>query len=313
MPAIQTAAFTVVTPNYLAHAYSVRKSFLAHHPGCEFFIGLIGYENHIPEKNDCVFICLNELTDERINGMVRRYTPFELSCALKPYFATHIFETRPQVNRLIYLDGDMYVFGPFHPQSDAAVTLSPHRTQHIKYLPGGDDFSSISLLRYGVYNAGYFELLRKPETTRFVAWWQSLLEHHAYNKPDENLFTDQLWLSAVPSFFDDVFINKNPGCNIGFWNLIERNVRYENGSWLVNGVPLILFHYSTYNIETPERPVNFDHPFLTFAEHPSLKPLFEIYRRGLMEAGYEKIKNLPYPFQYEQPGKKKPWWKRLFR
>jgi hypothetical protein len=308
-----TAAFTVVTASYLAHAYSLRKSFLEHNPGCDFFICLVGYASHVPEKKNYSFVYLDQLKDTRIKGMTARYNPFELSCALKPYFAEHIFGAYPGIERLIYLDGDMYVFGAFKPLTNAAITLSPHRTVNVNYIDGLNNFSAISLLRYGVYNAGYFELLRKPEASSFLKWWQLLMENHAYNKPTDHIFTDQLWLTAVHSFFDDVFINKNPGYNAGFWNLIERKITTGNNGYEVNGQALILFHYSNYKIEEPERLVNFDDPYLSFTTLPELKPIFESYRQGLLEAGYDNIKTLPYPFLYQQlDTTKKNWFQKLF-
>lgn len=316
MPAIipeqHTTAYTVVTPSHYAYAVSLRKSFLQHNTGCNFYIGLIGYAHHITAEKGIDIIYLDALKDERIEGMLQRYNPFEISCAFKPFFASHIFTAIPTVDRLIYLDADMYVFGCFAQQTDAAITLSPHRTVHVNFLPGLDNFSTVNLLRYGVYNAGYFELIRKPETLRFLNWWQTLLEHHAYNKPEEHLFMDQIWLSAAPSFFDDIVINKNPGYNVSVWNLIERTVTSQNGQYLVNGQPLIMFHYSTYNLDAPEQLLNFEHPALSFASHPELIPLFKLYRDAVLEAGYEKLKLIPHPFKYRPPAKKKKWWQKIF-
>ena len=81
-----TTAFTVVTPNYLAHAWSLKKSFLQHNPDVEFIIVILGYRSHCPQANydNCYF--LNSLSDSRIEGMIRRYQPFEMNCALKPFF-----------------------------------------------------------------------------------------------------------------------------------------------------------------------------------------------------------------------------------
>lgn len=313
IPDIETAAYTVVTPNHFAQAVSLRKSFLLHNPGCHFFIGLIGYRNHIAAEDGVDIIYLDALADERIGGMTQRYNPFELSCSFKPFFGSHIFSAKPYINRLIYLDGDMYVFGPFKQLTNAAITLSPHRTVHVNFLPGLDNFSTVNLLRYGVYNAGYFELLRKTETIRFLNWWQMLMEHHAYNKPEEHLFADQIWLSAAPSFFDDIFINKNPGYNASVWNLIERKVTSQDGLYFVNGVPLIMFHYSTYDLDVPDQLLNFEHPALSFASHPELKPVFKIYRDAVLEAGYENLKSIPHPFSYKPPAKKKKWWRKIFR
>jgi hypothetical protein len=308
----KTTAFTVITPNYLAHAYAVRDSFLQHNPNYNFIICLIGYEEQVPINKNCSILFINQLKDDRIKGMTERYNPFELSCALKSFFARHIFAHFSQVDRLIYLDSDILVFGQCKKISEAAIIISPHRTVNVNYLPGLENFSTISLLRYGVYNAGYFELLRKTETFIFLKWWQNLMEKYAYDKPGEYLFTDQLWLTSVPSFFDDLFINKNPGYNVAFWNLLERKVSEKENSWFVNSEPLVFFHYSKYNIEEPLKLVNFNHPYLSFTQFPELKPLFEMYRKSLLKAGYEEIKNLAYPFPLKHMDKKKSWWRKLF-
>ncbi len=308
----KTAAFTVVTPNYLAHAFSLKKSFLQHNPEFGFFIGILGNESHCPDMNfnGCYFV--NSINDSRIEGMIRQYAPFEMNCALKPFFAAHILEHHNDVQRLIYLDSDMYVFGTFASITEAAITLSPHRTKNTAYLPEPKNYSIISLNRYGVYNAGYFELQRKAEAFAFLDWWKELLEHTGYEKPDEHLFGDQLWLNLVHSFFDDVYINKNPGYNVAIWNLIERQVEERNGTYYVNNQPLVLFHFSKYNIAEPDKLVNYTEPYLTFKHFPVLKAIYQKYREGLIEAGYEKYKSIPYPFYYEQASKKKPWWKKIF-
>jgi hypothetical protein len=308
----KTTAFTVITPNYLAYACAVRDSFLQHNYNCNFVICLIGYEDLVPIKKDYSMLYINQLEDERIQGMIERYNPFELSCALKPFFASHIFSHFTSVERLIYLDADILVFGQFKKISEAAIIISPHRTVNVNYLPGLENFSTISLLRYGIYNAGYFELLQKPEAFIFLKWWQALMEKYAYDKPDEHLFTDQLWLTAAPSFFDDLFINKNPGYNVAFWNLLERKVSKNENSWFVNNEPLVFFHYSKYKIEEPLKMVNFNHPFLSFTQFPELIPLFEKYRKSLLEAGYEETKSLAYPFPFKDAAKKKGWWRKLF-
>jgi hypothetical protein len=58
--------------------------------------------------------------------------------------------------------------------------------------------------------------------------------------------------------------------------------------------------------------VYYNEPYLTFNNFPALKTIYQKYRDGLLEAGYEKIKSIPYPFSYQKSSKKKAWWKKLF-
>jgi len=305
-----TVAYTVVTPNYLAHAWSLKKSFLTHNPDSVFFICLVGNENHYPEMNTENVYFINSLNDSRIEGMILRYDPFELTCNLKPFFAAHIFEHNIHLQRLIYLDSDMYVFGRFALLTEAAITLSPHRTKNIGQIPGKEIDNSLN--KYGVYNAGYFELRRKNEAFAFLEWWKMLMEKSAFNKVDEHSFSDQLWLNAVPSYFDDFYINKNAGYNVAIWNLIERKIEERNEIYFVNDQPLVIYHFSKYNMEEPGKLVYYDEPYLTFDNFPELKTIYQKYREGLLDAGYEKIKSIPYPFSYSQDSKKKTWLKKLF-
>lgn len=309
-PGLTTIAYTIVTPGYLAHAWSLKKSFLKHNPDADFIICLVGNEEHYPEKNTDNIYFINSIKDSRVEGMKQRYDPFELTCNLKPFFGAHIFENNSQMQRLIYLDSDMLVFAPFLQLTNAAITLSPHRTKNIGQLPGPEIDNSLN--RYGVYNAGYFELQKKEEAFAFLDWWKRLMDKSAYNRPDEHLFSDQLWLNAVHSFFDDVYINKKPGYNVAIWNLIERKVENRNGKYFVNEHPLVMYHFSKYKLEEPDKLVYYNEPYLTFANFPELKALYQEYRKGLLEAGYEKIITTPYPFSYQDSSKKKPWWKKLF-
>lgn len=245
--------------------------------------------------------------------MLLRYNPFEISCTLKPYFALYILSQYPSVYRLIYLDSDTHVFGEIVQQSQAAITVTPHRTKNINYLSGLDNFSVTELLRYGVYNGGYFELLRSDEVIRFLIWWAMLLEKYAFALPDKHIFTDQLWLSVIHSFFDDIHITKNPGYNAGFWNLIEKNITEEKGNFLVNNEPLVFYHYSRYKLEFPDNMVDFDNPMFDFKNVPVIKRLYDIYRNSVISFGYEQCRNIPYPYKQLLVVKKKNLWQRLLR
>jgi hypothetical protein len=73
-----------------------------------------------------------------------------------------------------------------------------------------------------------------------------------------------------------------------------------------------MYHFSKYKIEEPGKLVFYDEPYLTFNNFPELKTIYQKYRQGLLDAGYEKIKTIPYPFSNSQVSKKKAWLKKLF-
>jgi hypothetical protein len=296
---MKVAGFTVVTPNYLAHGRSVRDSFLRHHPDCDFYIGIIGSPENIPDQytEDVYFI--TQIQDSRMEAMLKSYTAFEMSCAVKSYFASYFFEKFPSIDRLVFLDGDILVFNSMT-FSTASITISPHRTRQTGFYPFSNSLSDVSLNRFGVYNAGYFEVMRDDEGLRFLNWWKDLMSTMCYDRPDEHLFTDQLWLNAVPAFFENVQIIKNPGYNVAYWNLIERTVKEKEGQFFVEDQPLVFYHYSSYNIEKPDAMTAFVEDYLSFENFPQLRSLYKEYETSVRKHGYDKYKSLVYPFAQEK-------------
>lgn len=309
---MKSAGFTVITSSYLAHALSVRESFLKHNPGSEFYIGVAGKREDLLTADTSGIYFHTDINDSRISAMQQQYTALEMTCALKPYFTSFLFDSKPGPDHLIYIDADILVFGRFGGDTDASIVLSPHRTSTIGFLPEPHPLSDISLNRFGVFNAGYFEVRKDKEGLRFLDWWKDLMARMGYAKPDEHLYADQIWLNCVPAFFESVYINRNPGYNIAYWNLIERKFMEENGKRFVNSEPLVFFHYSHYRFEEPERMTSFDSSFLSFQHFPELRPLYKEYEDNVMKHGYQQYKAIAYPYGPGQGKKKKGLIKNLF-
>lgn len=312
MPGIKMAGFTVVTPNYLAHGLSLRESFLRHNPGHDLYICVIGSKEDLPATEPGQVYFINAIRDSRIEAMLQQYTAFEMSCAVKPFFASLLFDSIPGLEHLIYLDGDIMVFGSFRSPAKAAITISPHRVNTIGFLPEPHPLSDISLNRFGVFNAGYFEVMKQEEGIRFLEWWKQLMSNMCYNQPDDHLFVDQLWLNCIPAFFENVFINRHPGYNLAYWNLIERELTEQDGRWFVNGEPLVFYHYSHYKFESPEKMTSFANDFLSFSNFPLLRSLYSQYGMAVARHGYQQYKSIPYPYAPEEKKNKKGFLGKLF-
>jgi hypothetical protein len=66
------------------------------------------------------------------------------------------------------------------------------------------------------------------------------------------MFTDQRWMYLAPVFVPDPLILRHPGYDVAYWNLPHRDIRRrEDGTWLVNGQPLVFFHFSGIDPEDP--------------------------------------------------------------
>lgn len=302
---MRTIGYTIVAPNYLAHGLSLQESFLRHNPGCSFHVCVVARPEDLPEEDRAGLIFVSSIQDTRVPGMLEKYKVFEMVCALKPFFAHHLFHIFPEADHLVYFDSDILVFNRLASPPKAAITLTPHRMEHTGFLPESNVHSDFSLQRFGIFNAGYFEVTRSPEGLRFLEWWMQLLEDQCFFDPDKHQACDQLWLNCVPVFFEDLHINRHPGYNMAYWNLIERKLEAQPGGWTVNGEPLVFFHFSHYQIETPEKMSSFDSPFLSFSQFPELRPVYKAYEEGVIKHGYSHFKPIPYPYTVRERDVKK--------
>lgn len=213
------------------------------------------------------------------SDMQRRYTPFELCNALKPFLLRYLL-TQTSHDKICYFDGDIYVFDSLQEaiwdQLDAyTILLTPHL-----YLTPADDAAMVgrdlAVLQHGVYNGGFVGLRRSADADRFVRWWGVRTLTAGYKRLDEGLNCDQRWLDLLPGFDLRLGILRHPGLNVAYWNLYERHLTYVGGRPLVNGQPLLFYHFSGYIPNHPEMITTNGTPF-TFANRPDLKPIFQIY------------------------------------
>jgi len=69
------------------------------------------------------------------------------------------------------------------------------------------------------------------------------------------MFVDQNLLPLVLGYFSDfVRISRNLGLNIAYWNAHERNVKFFDGRWIIDGNPVVFFHMSGYRLTFPDLP-----------------------------------------------------------
>lgn len=275
-------AFTVVSRNYLPAARALAQSFLQNNPGWQFSIGLLERKSvtvaALPGEE---LVYVEDLAIPEFEAMNRQYSIFELSCALKPFYAHHFFVTR-NAEKVIYLDSDILVFSAFriyeqHP--DAEIFLTPH----LLASDGRVDQYELHMLQGGIYNGGFVGLRQGTQSLEFLAWWKKRMAEYCYQgKP--GLFVDQLWLNHVPAYFDKTCILQDAGYNVAYWNLPGRRI---SGQYRVNeSSDLVFFHYSGYKLAEPER-MSVYQDLLSFSSRPDVKPLFDRYAESLRHHGHD--------------------------
>ncbi len=286
--AITCGACTIVAHNYLPYAKVLQRSFEQFNPGVTFTTLIVdGTEDDrsIPGIGRVVLPSDLGMNTETLHSMMMIYDVMEISTALKPSLLMMLI--RSGSDSVCYLDPDIQVFGSLADVFDDAwasrIALTPRTSSPIRR--DGLNISEQSIMAAGMFNLGFIAASAKSYS--FLSWWHERLETDAISDPTNQLFTDQRWLDWAPSFFD-VKVLRDPGLNVAYWNLHDREfTRREDGGLDVNGHPLRFFHFSGYSPEYPWVLSKYllDKPRVLLSEQPHVKQLCDLYGQALRAEG----------------------------
>ncbi|HVZ97555.1 MAG TPA: hypothetical protein VG847_11810 [Chitinophagaceae bacterium] len=240
----------------------------------------------------CDVIEVEKLNIEGFEQMVEKYTIIELLTSVKPFYIEWLFNHYPEIENVVYFDPDIMVFQPLtkleNNLKEFDIILTPHFT-----TPINDDRlpTELHVMQTGVFNLGFIALRRSKNVFNMLAWWQDRLKEKCLIDLSRGLFVDQLWANLIPAYFDKVLIEKYPGYNMSHWNLHERTLSKENGNWLVNGVPLIFYHFSHYSPAHPDS-IAAHHNRFSFETRPDLTEIYGRYKNKLIQHHYFELKNV---------------------
>ena len=306
-----TLAFTICSVNYLAQARTLGDSLRQTNPDWQFVIGLVDdlKTANLPANLLPTYPMLEvaALGIPDFAGMCARYDITELNTAVKPFFIDYFFQSQPgpdRPNSVIYFDPDIIVFQPLTRLENALKTNSLVLTPHtIAPTPDWETPNEQHHLNTGIFNLGFIGLRNDDTARRFVSWWQQRLAYECRIDLCEGLFVDQQWVNFAPIYYDNVLIEKHIGYNVAYWNIHERTLTQQGGTWQVqatdgNTVPLQFFHYSGYGVQKPNEISKYQTRY-TFAQRPDLVPLFQLYHNRLIQNGNDQYRT--YPCVYIKP------------
>jgi hypothetical protein len=180
--------------------------------------------------------------------------------------------TLPKEDRLIYVGADCVFY------SQAAKFLELVEKRGIVLVPHvvNPPRSRGALMHLtGHANGDIFSF--SPASLPVLDW---LLEQDMVSDPGQGIFYEQTWLSALPFVADNVGIYREPDMNLAWFNFHERTLSDVNGHPYVNGLPLVMAHFTGYTQGKPERASKY------YAGPDVTGPLLELYQ------GYEELLSL---------------------
>src|SRR5262249_606891 len=151
------------------------------------------------------------------------------------------------------------------------------------------------------------------ELEPLLEFWREKSLRDFVSDVQRGLFTDQRWMDLIPGMFSDVTILRHEGYDVAYWNLPHRQVTQNGKGFLVNGVPLVFFHFSGIDPLKPE----------VFSKHQNryrletlgdAAVLVRAYCGALKNHGLQTCPNWTYAYAFLQDGSPLPdMVRRLYR
>jgi hypothetical protein len=165
-----------------------------------------------------------------------------------PHICLYLLETHPEIDILLYLDADVYVFNSldilYEEFGDSSIGFCPHRLNPLIKLYAKS---------YGKYNVGV-NLFRNSKTgLECLKQWKEECDNWYPEKPGYPLkfFSDQIFLDTWLEKFEGVKVIENIGVNVCHWNAINYKFSKISDFFYVDNKPLIIYHFSSLKKESP--------------------------------------------------------------
>ncbi len=292
-------ACTIVARNYVPYARVLARSFLEHHPGGSLTTLIIDDVNcdvdAEAEPFDVFRLKDLDIAEDEVHRMAMIYDRTELATALKPWLLDRL--SKDHTEGVLYLDPDIRVFSSLSEVSslarDHGIVLTPHATAPMPR--DGLMTEETSILAAGIYNLGFIGV--GPDQSAFLEFWKERLRRECIVEPNHMRFVDQRWIDFVPGMFS-TYILQDTTCNVAYWNLDHRNLRWAGSHYDVDGRPLKFFHFSGYTPRAPHLLSKHqgERPRILLSDRPDLAKLCNEYRIALEEAGYWSESDATYGF-----------------
>lgn len=264
---------------------------------------------YIDAERECAKILgPDELDFARYRELSFELDPISLCCAAKPIAAKAIRQ-RTAARKLLYFDSDTLLLG--RPTSLLAaldthpIVLTPH-----VLFPEHNRMMDFGTMRSGAYNGGIFALDAHPDAAEFLDWWEGNLTASGALTWDS--WHDQGWLNHAPALFPSATVLRDPGCNVAFWNMHEREVTFDPASkrLFAHGAPLTSVHFSHFNRRLPHSLTG--RMKTGFEPPPALLDLAATYAKLLEAAGAAECEKWPYGHGAFSDGKRVTSWHREY-
>jgi hypothetical protein len=287
---------SIVSRRYLALARVTAASLRLHQPDLPFVLLLVDGDGRADDESaDYSLLSPAALGVADLPGLRFRHGELELTYALTPRLIDHLLDAGHA--GVVFLKQETLILDTLAPVLTRAHGNAALLTPHFLTPPEGEDAlrREFGVLLAGIFNGGFMVFAAADEARAFLGWWWRKTAPGCYWDVAHGRHFEQRWLDFAPSLMPSCRVLRDPGVNIGHWNLKERCLRADRDGFSVDGSRCRVFRFSGYQPEYPERVTRHNPDFLV--DHTGdAAAIFAAYRRQLLAAGHAAYQQQHYAF-----------------
>jgi hypothetical protein len=182
-----------------------------------------------------------EAGDAALAAVKPRRPGVDYMFTLSPCLPRWLLQSKPEIDRITYLDADLLFFSNpqpiFDEMGDASVFFTAHR------FP---DFLRAHYERHGVYNVGVLSWRRDAQGLACLDWWRDCCLDWCHDRIEAGRYADQKYLEEWPRRFTGVVEGRHPGVNLAPWNWMNHRYEFSDDLPRIDGQPLVVFHFARF-------------------------------------------------------------------
>jgi len=232
---------------FLAPGLALADSLVRHDPDAVFWVLALDAMTekvlHALNRPGVRVVPLTELegADPALAAARTNRTWTEYVFTLSPCLPRHLLRTQREIERLTYLDADLFFFagpGPiFEALGAGSVLFTAHR------FP---DFLRAHYEQHGIYNVGVLAWRRDANGLACLDWWRERCLEWCHDRLEAGRYADQKYLEEWPRRFAGVVECRHPGVNLAPWNWMNHRCEVAGDGVRVDGQPLVLYHFARF-------------------------------------------------------------------
>lgn len=206
---------------------------------------------------------------------------------LSPVMPLYILNKYPEIEILAYMDSDLYFFSSpeklYHEMGNRSLLIFEHDF-YPEEAGNAKDF--------GRFNMGFQLYRNNAQGIACLQHWRRECLAWCYDRPENGKFADQKYLEEWPELFQAVIASNCSGGGLAPWNCGKHRFDFSGKKPLVDGNPVIFFHYQGCKILKHNMMLTASPPYYLYIPNSIANFFYSTYFKAMKTARLELEKIL---------------------